>query len=390
MFISAWNKEKRRAARDSTLVSFMQTRKTAAVAVLIPLLLAACNRQQAAGPPPQMPPTPVTAAPAKAEPIEDTSEYVGVLKSLRSTTVQPQTDGQITRILVASGDRVRQGAPLMQIDARRQQAAVSSQEAERAAREAALGLARQQAQRATELLAAGAISKQEQEQAAAALQTAEANLKALDAQIQQQQIQLRYYTVAAPMSGIVGDVPVRVGYQVTPQTVLTTIDQNDTLEANVNIPVERAPALKPGLPIRILNSDGTETLATTAVSFISPHVDDQTQSVLVKGEVRNPNGALRAMQYIRARVVWKTAPGLVVPVTAVLRISGQFFAFVAEDAGGGKLVAKQRAIKVGTIVGDNYPVIDGIKPGERIVTSGTQKLADGAPITVQAEAPTPQ
>jgi multidrug efflux pump subunit AcrA (membrane-fusion protein) len=102
--------------------------------------------------------------------------------------------------------------------------------------------------------------------------------------------------------------------------------------------------------------------------------------------VRNPDGKLRASQYVRARIIWKTAEGLVLPVTAVLRISGQFFAFVAEEAGG-KLVAKQRAIKVGPIVGNQYPVLDGIKAGERVVTSGAQKLADGAPI--QAAAPGP-
>jgi len=86
--------------------------------------------------------------------------------------------------------------------------------------------------------------------------------------------------------------------------------------------------------------------------------------------------------------VWKTAEGLVVPVTAALRISGQFFAFVAEDAGG-KLVARQRAIKVGPIAGNNYPVLDGIKLGDRVVVSGAQKLADGAPIQATA-APSPQ
>ena len=95
--------------------------------------------------------------------------------------------------------------------------------------------------------------------------------------------------------------------------------------------------------------------------------------------MRNPDGRLRASQYVRARIVWKTTEGMVVPVTAVLRINGQFFAFVAEDAGG-KLVAKQRAIKVGPIVGDAYPILDGIKAGERVVTSGAQKLADGVPI----------
>lgn len=326
-----------------------------------------------------MPPTPVAVQPAVMSPVDDTTEYVATLKSLRSTTVQPQIDGQITQISVKSGDRVAQGAPLMQIDARRQQAAVSSQEAEVAAREAAVALARQEAQRANELLAAGAISRQEQEQAATALKTAEANLKALQAQVQQQVVQLRYFTVSAPTAGVVGDVPVRVGNQVTPQTVLTTIDENATLEIYVSVPVERAPQLKIGLPIQILNSEATETISSTVVDFISPHVDDQTQSVLVKGQVRNPDGALRPQQYVRARIVWSTRQGLVVPVTAVLRINGQFFAFVADGADG-KLTARQRAIKVGPIVGQNYVVLDGIKEGERVVTSGAQKLADGAPI----------
>jgi multidrug efflux pump subunit AcrA (membrane-fusion protein) len=88
---------------------------------------------------------------------------------------------------------------------------------------------------------------------------------------------------------------------------------------------------------------------------------------------------MRASQFVRARIIWKTVPGITIPVTAVLRISGQVFAFVAEDANG-KLVAKQRAIKVGPIAGDNYIVLDGIKANERVVVSGVQKLADGAPI----------
>src|SRR5204863_3540009 len=131
--------------------------KTPGAPLWAALTVAACNRAQPNGPPPQMPPTPVTLATAEARPIEETTEYVATLKSLRSTTVQPQIDGQITQILVKSGDRVGLGAPLVQIDPRRQQAAVSSQEAELAARDAAVSYARQQAQRATELFAAGAI-----------------------------------------------------------------------------------------------------------------------------------------------------------------------------------------------------------------------------------------
>jgi RND family efflux transporter MFP subunit len=345
------------------------------------LIVSACNRAPAGPPAGQaMPPTPVVMAPARATPIEDASEYVASLKSLRSTTVQSQIDGQITKILVVAGNRVQQGATLMQIDARRQQAAVSSQQAELAAAEAAVTYARQQQQRNNELYAAGAISKAQLEQTETALRTADANLKALQAQVQQQEVQLRFFSITAPTAGIVGDVPVRVGSQVTPQTLLTTIDQNDTLEVNVSVPIERAAALKIGLPLQVWSSDGGQRVAATTVSFVSPHADEQTQSLLVKGVVKNADGALRAAQYVRARIVWKTADGLAVPVTAVLRINGQFFAFVAESGAGGALVARQRAIKVGQIAGDNYPVLDGIKPGERVVTSGAQKLADGAPI----------
>jgi RND family efflux transporter MFP subunit len=353
--------------------------------MVVVMTAAACNRGTGAVPP-AFPPTPVDIRPATMEPVEDATEYVATLRSLHSTEVHPQTDGQITQILVKSGDRVRQGAPLFQIDPRRQQAAVQSQQAQRTALEASVAYARQQADRTSQLLAAGAISRQEQEAAATALRTAEANLSALDAQLQQQQVMLRYYTVVAPVAGIIGDVPVRVGFDVSSQTVLTTVDQNDTLEVYVSVPVERARELRNGLPILILDSEAAETLARTVVSFISPRVDDQTQSVLVKGVVPNSGAALRTSQYVRARIVWKTTEALVVPVTSVLRISGQFFAFVAEDSDG-KLVAKQRGVKVGPIVGNNYPVLEGLKPGERVITSGVQKLADGAPIQPAGQPP---
>ncbi|HEX4347521.1 MAG TPA: efflux RND transporter periplasmic adaptor subunit [Vicinamibacterales bacterium] len=354
--------------------------------------MTACRGGQGAQPagPPQMPPAVVTVATAQLAPLEDATEYVATLKSLRSTSVQPQIDGQITQILVKSGDRVAAGAPIAQIDPRRQQAAVSSQEAERAAREASVTFARQQAERSQQLFTAGAISRQELEQAQTAQRTAEADLQASQAGIQQQQVQLRYYTVTAPTAGVIGDVPVRVGFQVTTATLLTTIDQNDTLELNAQVPVERSAELKLGLPIQVLNGDESKPAAIATVTFISPRVDEQTQSILVKATVPNPGGQLRSSQYVRARIIWKTTQGLVVPVTAVLRVNGQFFAFVAEESKGadGKtaLVAKQRAISVGPIAGDDYPVLSGIKEGDRLVVSGIQKIADGAPIAPQQPA----
>ena len=116
-------------------------------------------------------------------------------------------------------------------------------------------------------------------------------------------------------------------------------------------------------------------------------MDDQTQTLLVKGQVQNPDATLRAQQFVRARIVWKTADGLLIPVTAVSRLNGALFGFVAETQDG-KLVARQRPLKVGPIVGDSYTVLSGIKAGERVVVSGAQKLLDGAPIAEGAAAPT--
>lgn len=342
--------------------------------------MVACGPSQPApAQPRELPPTSVQVAAAQMMPIDDAVEYVATLKSLKSTAIQPQIEGQITQIVVKSGDRVSAGAPLMQIDPRRQEAAVSSQEAERTAREANVGFARQQRERANQLFTAGAISRQELEQAETALRTAEANLQALQAQVQQQQVQLRYYTIAAPTAGVIGDVPARVGMQVTTQTTVTTIDENDVLEVQVAVPIERAGSLKVGLPLLVFGSDGAERLATSTVNFVSPRVDDQTQSILVKGAVRNPDGRLRSSQFVRARIVFKTSDALTVPVTAVLRVNGSFFAFIAEDEKG-QLLARQRAIRVGPIAGNAYPILDGIRAGERVVVSGVQKLIDRASI----------
>lgn len=326
---------------------------------------------------PGPPPAAVEVITLGATPVERTSDFVGVVKSRASTTIQPQVEGFVRKINVASGARVGPGAVLMEIDAERQQASVATLQSERAARQAALGLARQQADRAKTLLDAGAGSQQEFDQATAALTAATAQVKAIDEQIRQQQVELDYYRVTAPTAGIVGDIPVRVGDRVTRTTVLTTVDRNVGLEVYVSIPVAQATGLEPGVPLRILDERGG-VLETYRVGFIAPSVDDQTQTVLVKADVEP--GRFRADQFVRVQIVWSTDAGLTVPVVAVNRINGQYFAFVAEPGEGGKPVARQRGVKVGPVVGNDYVLLEGLKAGDRLIVSGIQKVADGAPV----------
>jgi RND family efflux transporter MFP subunit len=348
-------------------------------------VVAGCGGGQApaAGAGAAPPPTPVETVTLGNTPVERTGDFVGTVKSRRSTTIQPQVDGIVRRILVTSGARVAPGAALVEIDAERQQASVASLRSQRAARQADLGLAKQQADRARTLLDAGAGSQMEYDQAAAALAASEAQLKAIDEQIRQQQVELGYYRVTAPTAGIVGDIPVRVGDRVTPATVLTTVDQNAGLEIYVNIPVSDATGLKPGLPLRILDEQG-KVAGTYKVGFVSPSVDDAMQTVLVKADVEA--GRFRTDPFVRVQMVWSTQPGVTVPVVAVNRINGEYFAFVAEPDQKGATVARQRGVTVGHVVGNDYVVEGGLKAGDKLIVSGIQKIADGAPVRV-AERP---
>jgi RND family efflux transporter MFP subunit len=322
---------------------------------------------------------PVTVALTVIEPrpVERSTEYVAMLKSRRSSEIRPQVEGIITRILVRSGDRVTAGAALMQIDPAKQEAAVSSDVASRAAQNARLKLAREELNRQKALFAQGLVSKQSLDQAQAAVDTAEAALGALQAKEDESRVELQYYRVTAPTSGVVGDIPVRVGDRVVTSTILTTIDESVGLEAYIYVPVERAADLRLRLPVHLVDSGGA-VLADTHVDFVSPQVDDRTQSILVKTEVPAGRG-FRNEQFIRARIVWNTAPSLTLPARAVARVNGQYFAWVAE-AGEKGFVARQRPVRLGDLVGNDYIVLDGLKAGERVITSGVQKLAEGVPV----------
>jgi RND family efflux transporter MFP subunit len=324
----------------------------------------------------------------EAKPVEQTTEFVGTIKSRRSADIQPQVEGFITRIRVKSGDRVAAGAVLMEIDSRLQQANLSSLESVKVQREVDVTYARQEAQRAQKLLAAGAASQMDADRAANQLKASEAQLRTIEEQIRASHTDLGYYRVTAPASGVIGDIPVHEGDRVTKSTLLTTIDANAGLEVYLNVPVQQAPKLKLGLPVRLVDETGT-SVANEKISFISPSVDTTTQTVLAKTLVTAPAG-LRTDQYVRALVIWSNEPGLTVPLTSVVRINGQFFAFVAEPAPqGGGLVAHQRAVQLGPMNGNSYVVLSGLKPGEQLIVSGIQKIGDGAPVRAASAAPAP-
>lgn len=353
------------------------------------VLAAACGRGNApasgaapaqgrGGPPPAARVTVVT---LKEKPIDVSSEFISTVRSLNSTTVQPQVDGRITRIFVKSGDVVRRGAPLMQIDAEKQAATLSNTESQRTGREADVAYWKAQVERLQALLKAGAISQNEFDTAQHNLETAQSNLAALDAQVREGRVQLQYYRVTAPAAGVVGDLAVREGDRITTSTVITTIDDKAGLEAYIQVPVDRAPELRVGLHTQILDTDG-KVVATNPITFVAPRVDPATQTILAKSLLHEVPPSMKVQQFVRLRLVWRSSPGLTIPVTAVTRVNGQYFCFLAEPAGQG-LVARQHPVQVGEMQGNDYVVTGGLKPGDRLIVSGIQKIADGAPVKPQ-------
>ena len=367
--------------RNSGPYSFAGHTLLGAVLVLL-LVLSGCNAEPAAQTQ-GFPPTPVKTQVAREVPVPVTSQYLVSLKSRESAAINPQVEGWIVKINVRSGEHVREGQPILEIDPRVQQATLNNQVEARAAQQATLANAEAQYNRAQDLFKSGIISKQDYDTYKSTYDNALAQLHAMDAGVNQQQVQLHYYTVAAPTDGIIGDIPVHVGDRVTNTTLLTTVDAPGSLEAYIYVPVEHAQDLRQGEGVDLLDDTG-KMIAHSSVFFISPQIDTGTQTVLAKALIANPGNKFRTDEYVNARITWSTASDLVIPVIAVSRINGQYFAFLAQQGASGA-VARLEQIQVGDIFGNDYVVTSGLKTGDHIITSGFQFLVDGAPVKETVE-----
>lgn len=348
--------------------------------VLLLVFSASCSQkgQQQGGPGAGMQGLPVKTEVAQERVVPDFTEYISTLRSRGSAILQPEVEGQIVKIFVRSGQHVRAGQPLLLIDPRRQEATVNSSEATLRTKQATLDYDRTELERRKKLYTAGVISKQDLDQAQTAYDAAKADVESTVAATHQQSVQLKYFSVSAPSDGVIGDIPVRVGDRVTTSTVLTTIDGSGPLEAYVSIPVENAGRVKLGTPVEVVNDNG-EVAERAKVTFISPRIDTQNQLLLIKAEVPNPKHEFRNEEVVHVRVIWSESRHIVIPVTSVARMGGLTFAYVLEQSNN-KNVAKQKTVQLGPIASNDYVVLEGLKPGEKVITTGVQTLVDGMPV----------
>ncbi|MBD2450762.1 efflux RND transporter periplasmic adaptor subunit [Nostoc sp. FACHB-152] len=360
---------------------------------------------------------------------EESSNFVGALEAQQKVTLQPQIQGRIETIFVSSGQRVQKGTPIASLSLDQTQANVASSIAAASATQAGLKTAQAQLQQAQaqrtkaaadvqlqrtqfnrtqQLVKEGAQAQQELDVARNNLQTAIADLQAADKQVaaasaavrQAQanvraaqagtaaaQVNVNLKRVVAPITGIVGEFPVKVGDYLNTGQTITSIIQNDALDLNLSVPSNRLKQLRIGLPVQLIDPNTQQIIGKGQINYISPTVSSDQQSILSKARFLNSQGRLRDGQYVQARVIWNRQPGLLIPTVAISRIGGQSFVFVTENTtvnGKQQQVVHQRLVRLGDIQGTNYQVLDGLKPGETIVTSGILKLREGTPIQPQS------
>ena len=325
---------------------------------------------------------PVQTALVTLAPVPQSSEYVATIKSRRSATLLPQVSGLLTKILVRSGDHVKAGQLLMEIDPRLQTAAVESARATERQKKAVYDYNAVEIERQRKLFEAGVTSRDVYDQAQQSFANSKADYESAVQLRKTQEEQLAYYAIRAPFDGVVGDIPVHVGDFASPTnspaTVLTTVDENKDLEAYVYIPTERAGQVRQGLDVELMDNSG-KLLEKTKIDFLSAQVDSTLQGILVKAPVHFTSEALRNAQMVKARVIWSTSPMAVVPVLAVTRQGGQTFVFVARLQGG-HFIANQTAVTLGDTVGNTYAVTSGLNAGDKVIVSSTQFLVNGMPV----------
>jgi RND family efflux transporter MFP subunit len=356
-------------------------------ALLSVLVVAGCQQgtqkapQAAAG----MQAMPVKTVAVSLQPVAQSSEYMATVKSRRSATILPQVNGILTKILVHSGQHVKAGQVLMEIDPRQQQATVASQGATERQKKALLDYTTVELDRQKKLFAAGVTARNAMDQAQQAYDNAKADYEASRGTRDMQEQTLGYYTLRAPFDGIVGDIPVHVGDYVSPSmgttsSGLTTVDQAGDLEAYIYIPTERSSEARVGLAVELSDTSG-KLLEKTKIDFLSPQVDPTLQGILAKAPVHATPEIMRNAQLIKARVIWSTKPMVVVPVLAITRQGGQTFVYVLRKQPNGQYIAAQSPVTLGEAVGNSYSIMSGLNAGDQVVVSSTQFLVNGMPVS---------
>jgi membrane fusion protein, multidrug efflux system len=362
-----------------------------AEAALITLLVLTAGCEQKAST--QQQPVVVATLTMRGRPLAITEEYPAQLEASNTVEIRPQVSGILQRQAGLEGTLMHQGQVLFEIDPQPFVAALGQAQAGLAQAHAAQAQAIRDLARARPLSQIDAVSERELDAAIAANDSASAQVKAAEAAVQTAELNLGYTKVRSPIDGTMSRALIRLGGVVTAYTtLLTTVYQTDPMWANFSVGEQRmlqiqrelGRAMNQGNPsqrqFRLLLADGSEYNVPAKLNFVDAAVDTRTDTLALRLTVPNPDGLLKAGQYVRVQVATAVQPNtLLVPQRAVQVLQDKNFLWIVDKAGN----AQMRDVHMGPQQGNYWIVEQGLAPGDVVIVDGTQKLKPDLPVKAQ-------
>jgi RND family efflux transporter MFP subunit len=368
----------------------------------LPLLLVGCSKPKAAAPEPPV----VQAITVGAAPFTPGIEVISTIESTANVVMRPEADGRVVRILAQQGQRVRAGQPILVLDNVQESAALDASRAE-AIKD------RVNAERYIFLNEQGAVSTKDRDYyVTQAIQSRD--------QMRANAANLGYKFVTAPIDGVVGNLDtVKLGDYVRQGQAITGIVDNSMLWTLMDVPATQASQVRLGLPVQVQNQSTPPVSGVGRVVYISPYFNKEMgdtsspNTVLVKAVFPNLTGRLRNGEMVRNRIITGMATQLAIPASAVLMKASQPFVFQVLPLGmvlprlqqsdqftaaqkkklgalpGTTPIVQQVPVRLGPMQGSAFPVLGGLRQGDRVVVSNTALLRSGMPVRLAQASPGP-
>ena len=321
----------------------------------------------------KIPPTAVTTVVAKKEVWPSSFSVIGTAAAIQGVTVSADLPGTIDRIHFESGQWVKEGEILVELDTRQERAQLASLEAQR-------DLAKVNYDRAQQLVGAGVIAKQDYDNATA-------QQKATEAQVGDIKAAIARKTIKAPFTGVLGIRQVSLGQYLAAGQAIVSLQTLSPIYVNFGVPQQDAGRVVAGHMVRVTNNDLPGMSFTGRINALDSVINEQTRNIQVQTVVTNKNNKLRPGMFVQVELPLGSPRDVIsLPASAINYAPYGDSVFVVSDMkdpkGNSYRGVRQQVVKIEGSRGDQVAVVSGLNPGDEVVSSGVFKLRNGAPVVI--------